>query len=70
MIELILAGLFALVCGSYGFTWKVYNLVLRLKTNDLHAMEQRASLSDTRQDISDKRTDLLEGRIKSLEDHE
>ena len=71
MIELILGGLFALICGSYGFTWKLYTLVrddvMNMRSNDLHAMDARAGLQSQRMDISDHRSDLLEGRIERLE---
>ena len=71
MIELILGGLFALICGSYGFTWRLYTLVrddvMNMRSNDLHAMDARAGLQVQRMDISDTRTDLLEERIERLE---
>ena len=71
MIDLILGGLFALICGSYGFSWKLYTLVrndvMNMRSNDLHAIDARAGLQVQRMNVSDLRTDLLEERIERLE---
>ena len=71
MTDLVTVGLFTLICGSYGFAWKLYTLVrddvMNMRSNDLHAMDARAGLQSQRMDISDHRTDLLEERISQLE---